>query len=651
MSSPSVTDLSGRLPILDQCRRYALVGSPNSGKTTVFNALTGLRSKVANYAGVTVQCSSGILNGARGRQAELIDLPGTYSLDPLSPEESLTLDFLQGKIPHEPAPDGIVFVADSTSLSRSLPLLGGVIQQGIPVVLVLTMIDEIEARRGSVDVRRLESLLGLPVIPVIGNRGVGIPELKLSLLGGRALKPPQPQVPPPQDALHRFQWADQILHKAYRSPTHETPLTDTLDRWMLHPVSGVLTFILVMVFFFQAIFTWAVPMQDGLDSAVAWMGSSLSALLPDGLVQSVIVDGILTGVGSVIVFIPQIALLFLLITLFEQIGYMSRAVFVVDRVMSWVGLDGRSFVALLSSYACAIPGIMATRSIPDFRQRLTTILVSPLMTCSARLPVYTLLIAAFVPAQTVWGFLSLQGLVMLGLYLLGSLTALIAAGLMRRGPLGGDSMPFYVELPPYRWPTLKALWRGVSSPVSRFLRRAGTVILVASMVLWALLSFPRVQVPVSVQQQGEAAAQSYQLERSLAAGIGRTLEPAFEPVGFDWRISIGLVASLAAREVIVSTLAQIYSVEAEDEDDPALRSVLQQRLAPPGTASPTPTQRLAVALALLIFFVFALQCMSTVAVMRRETGSWKWPIAAFSGMFVLAYAASFLTYRLTLWLG
>ena len=651
MSSSSAADSSGRLAVLDQCKRYALVGSPNSGKTTVFNALTGLRSKVANYGGVTVQCSSGILNGTKGRQAELIDLPGTYSLDPLSPEESITLDFLQGKIPGEPPPDGIVFVADSTSLARSLALLGGVMQQGIPVLLVLTMIDEIEARKGSVDVRKLESLIGLPVLPVIGNRGVGIPELKLSLLNGRALKPPQPRNPVPDDTLQRFQWADQLLQRAYRSPSQGTPLTDSLDRWMLHPVAGVLTFILVMIFFFQAIFSWAVPMQDALDGAVAWMGDSLSALLPQGLIQSMVVDGILTGVGSVIVFVPQIALLFLLLTFFEQVGYMSRAVFVVDRVMSWVGLDGRSFVALLSSYACAIPGIMAARSIPDFRQRLTTILVSPLMTCSARLPVYTLLIAAFVPARTVWGFLSLQGLVMLGLYLLGSVTALIAAGLIRRGPLEGDSMPFYVELPPYRWPTLKSLWRGVWNPVSRFLRRAGTVILVASMILWALLSFPRVEVPASVQQQGEAAAHSYQLERSLAAGVGRTLEPAFAPVGFDWRITVGLVASLAAREVIVATLAQIYSVEAQDDDDSALRPVLQQRLAPPGVASPTHTQQLAVALALLIFFVFALQCMSTVAVMRRETGSWKWPILAFSGMFVLAYSASFITYRLTLWLG
>ncbi|HSR54299.1 MAG TPA: ferrous iron transporter B, partial [Acidobacteriota bacterium] len=543
LASPQAGD-EAVLPVLNTQRRIALVGSPNSGKTTVFNALTGLRSKVANYAGVTVDLSFGILRGPDGSQIELIDLPGTYSLDPHSPEERLTLDFLRGELGEEEQPDAVLFIADSTSLSRSMPLLGAVMELGLPVVLVLTMVDEIESRRGRVDSHKLERLLGVPVQPVVANRGRGIDHLKERLLSPRTYYPPLPQQPVPEDPAERFGWGDEILRQAYRSPASGTPFTDTLDRWMLHPVSGVLTFLLVMLFFFQAIFSWAQPMMDGLDSAVGLLGGYLETLLPAGLLREILVDGILTGVGSVIVFVPQIALLFLLLTFFEQVGYMSRAVFVIDRLMSWAGLDGRSFVSLLSGYACAIPGIMATRSIPDRRQRLATILVTPFMTCSARLPVYAVLIAAFVPAQTVAGFLNLQGLVMMGLYLIGAASALLAATWLRRGPLKGQSMPFFVELPPYRRPTAKVLWRGVWMPVSSFLRRAGTVILVASIILWALLTFPQVEAPAQVEAQGPQAVQAYQLEHSLAAGLGKMLEPFFQPIGFDWRVSVGIVASL-----------------------------------------------------------------------------------------------------------
>src|SRR5690606_19199675 len=349
-----------------------------------------------------------------------------------------------------------------------------------------------------------------------------------------------------------FAWADDILGQIYRPPRTGTPLTDRADSILLHPVLGVIVFALVMTFFFQAIFAWAAPLQDFMEGLVGSIGQGISALVPDGLLQSILVDGIVAGVGSVVVFIPQIALLFILLTLMEQIGYMSRAVFLIDRMMGWIGLDGRSFVAWLSSYACAIPGIMAARSIPDPRNRLTTILVSPFMTCSARIPVYTLLIAAFIPAKTIFGVLNLQGLVMMGLYLLGAVTALVVATVLRKGLLRGRTIPFYVELPPYRIPTGRALLRGVWTPVYRFIRRAGTVILLASLLLWVTLTFPRMDIPSAIAAQGEEAVASYQLQNSAAGRFGRLIEPFFEPLGFDWKITVGLVASLAAREVIVA---------------------------------------------------------------------------------------------------
>ena len=643
--------------MLNQTSRWVLVGSPNSGKTTVFNALTGLRNKVANFPGVTVDCSFGVVHLPNSRFAEILDLPGTYSLDPLSPEEQLTLDYLRGSIDQDGLPEGVIFVADSTTLGRTLPLLGSLLKlfdQSEPsarprVILVLTMMDELQARQGGVNQEVLSQLLGIPVQRVVGNRGQGIPELRKLLeppLQPTTSDRPEGGIPIPADTEERFAWADKILEEAYQVPSRGTPVTDYLDRWTLHPVLGIVTFALVMILFFQAIFSWAVPLQDGIDSLVGWLSLQAGSLLPAGFVRDLLVDGVFTGVGSVIVFVPQIALLFLLLTFFEQIGYMSRAVFVIDRVMRMVGLDGRAFVALLSSHACAIPGIMATRTMPDFRQRLTTILVSPLMTCSARLPVYTLIIAAFVPAHSILGFFNLQGLVMLGLYMLGAFSAMVAATILRRGPFAGESMPFFVEIPPYRWPTIKSLWRGVWSPVYRFLKRAGTVILLVSMLLWALLALPSVEVPLGIQQQGEAQAQAYQLERSLAGRLGKAIEPVFEPIGFDWRISIGLVASLAAREVVVATLAQIYSAGV-DEENASLPGILREQLSGPGGDS-SDRAKLAVALSLLTFFVFALQCVSTMAIMRRETGSWKLPLLAFLGLFIVAYVASFLVYNLTM---
>lgn len=650
LSSPRQLEGDSSLPILPRTRRYALVGSPNSGKSTLFNALTGLRAKVANYPGVTVERLEGITKLPGGDEIELVDLPGVYSSKALSVEEHVTIRVLKGQMQGSPPVDGIIFVADATSLARSLPLLGSFLKIGLPVVLALTMVDEIKARGGAVRPQRLQELLGIPAVGIVGNKGIGIDDLKAILDSEEQLRPASSRFPVPDGIQERFEWADEILDNSYQPPRIGTPLTDRVDSVLLHPVLGVAVFALVMTFFFQAIFAWAAPLQDFMEGLVGSTGAGVAAIIPDGLLQSILVDGVIAGVGSVIVFIPQIAMLFILLTLMEQVGYMSRAIFLIDRMMGWIGLDGRSFVAWLSSYACAIPGIMATRSIPDPRNRLSTILVSPFMTCSARIPVYTLLIAAFIPSQTVLGFLNLQGLVMMGLYLLGAATALTAATLLRRGLLRGRTVPFYVELPPYRIPTLRTLLRGVWSPVYRFIRRAGTIILLASLLLWVLLSFPRVEIPSSVAAQGEGAIASFQLQQSTAGRLGRLIEPVFEPLGFDWRVTVGLVASLAAREVIVATLGQIYATEAEADNLNRLSEILPEQLQTAHTGSNAAVYSLATALSLLIFFVFALQCISTLVVMRRETGSIGWPIAAFLCMFILAYSASFLTYRLTLWM-
>ena len=480
----------------------ALVGSPNSGKSTLFNSLTGLKAKVGNYPGVTVERVEGELNLPDGRRVEIVDLPGIYGTEALSHDERVTHDVLGGRMPGCPPVDGILFVADSTTLARSLPLVGAFLRMKLPFVLVLTMIDEIKARGGLVHKTDLEEQLGVPVVGIVGTRGIGVDDLKAILLEVDRLEFPTPRIPVPAEPSERFNWADQILESTYSPPRSPARFTDRLDAILLHPVGGLLFFALIMLFFFQAIFTWAAPLQGMLESAVVGLGSSAGRLLPEGFLRSIIVDGVVAGVGSVVVFVPQIAMLFALLTILEQIGYMSRAVFLIDRIMGGVGLDGRSFVALLSSYACAVPGIMAARSIPDPRSRLATILVAPLMTCSARLPVYTLIIAAFVPAATVAGFLNLQGLVMMTLYLLGAVTALLGAALLRRGLMTGQTVPFYVELPPYRVPTLKTLARGVWNPVFRFLKRAGTIILAASLVLWVLLTFPAAEPPPSIIAQG-----------------------------------------------------------------------------------------------------------------------------------------------------
>ncbi len=613
--------------------RLGLVGSPNSGKTTLFNALTGLRAKVGNYPGVTVERREGAATVA-GRRVVVVDLPGAYSLSPVSRDEEVVAKLLAGELSGVPRPDAIVAVADACSLERSLLLVAQVLRLGLPCCLVLTMIDELGARRGKLDLLRLEAALGVPVIGVVGHRGVGLDALRALL--GHPEKWSRPPILPPVEAEERAAWADSVLAHVLHARPGRNHLTDAIDRVILHPIAGTLVFATVMVLFFQLIFAWAQPAMNLLDAGIAAAAAVLHAWLPAGIVLDFLVDGVLGGVGAVIVFLPQIVLLFTLIYLLDDLGYLARAAFVIDRLMGSIGLEGRSFVSLLSSYACAVPGIMATRTIPSPRDRLVTILVSPLMTCSARLPVYALLIGAFVPARRVLGPLGLQGLVLLGLYLLGGISALVVAAVLKKGLFPGTGLPFYMELPPYRVPTLRLLLTQVWGSAKAFLRRAGTIILGVSIVLWALLHFPHVEAPPGTPPAQTARAA---LESSLAGRVGHAIEPAIAPLGFDWKIGVGLVASLAAREVIVSTLAQIY---AASDEGTSLREAIRSDVAPDtGRQVFTP----ATVASLLVFFVFALQCTSTLAVMRRETNSYRWPAFAFGYLLALAYAASYVTHQ------
>jgi ferrous iron transport protein B len=617
--------------------RLGLVGSPNSGKTTLFNALTGLRARVANYPGVTVERREGELEIA-GRRLVVIDLPGTYSLTPISPDEAIVGRVIGGEL--GPAPDALVMVADACTLERSLLLIGQVLRRGVPTCLVLTMTDELHARGGALDISRLERALGIPVRGVVGHRGLGLGALRELL--ARPESWARPHLRPPESAEERAAWAASVLGAVLsRKPgVHRT--SEAIDRVVLHPLAGTLLFAAVMVIFFQLIFAWAVPAMDAIDAGVGWLAKTLRATLPAGLATDFLTDALIAGVGSVIVFLPQIVLLFALLFLLEDVGYMARAAFVIDRLMGRIGLEGRAFVSLLSSYACAVPGIMATRTIPSPRHRLVTILVAPLMTCSARLPVYALLIGAFVPPVAVWGPFGLQGLVLLGLYLTGALCALAVAALLARTLMRGEKLPFYMELPPYRLPTAKLVASQVWGSARAFLRRAGTVILTVSIVLWCLLTFPRTTAPPGASP---AQASRVALEHSLGGRIGHALEPLIAPLGFDWKIGVGLVSSLAAREVIVATLAQIY---AASDQETSLRDALRNDV-DPDTGRPLYTP--ATVASLLVFFVFALQCMSTIAVMKRETNGWRWPAFAFGYLLALAYAASYATHRLVAALG
>ena len=614
-------------------QRVALVGSPNAGKTTLFNALTGLRAKTANYPGVTVTRRVGTAR-LGDRVVELEDLPGTYSLEPVSPDEQVVSDLLEGKNPGVSPPDALLLVVDATTLQRSLVLVGQALQLGLPSALVLTMIDEVEAGGGSIDIPALSNALGIEVIAAVGTSGRGVESVR-GLLADPAGWP-RPVLEPPRDPEGLAGWIDSVTGRALHVAGERNPWTERLDRVLLHPVIGTVAFAVVMITFFQVIFAWAAPLSDAINNFFGWLGGFAGANIPNDLLAGFISDGLIGGVGGVLVFVPQIVLLFVMISFLENVGYMSRVALVMDRVMGTVGLEGRSFVALLSSYACAVPGIMATRTIPSSRDRIATILVSPLMTCSARLPVYTLLIAAFVPNTSVLGPLRAQGLVLLGLYLLGAVSAMLLAALLKRSLLRSDNLPFYLELPPYRVPGAKQVAIQAWDSAKMFIRKAGTIILATTAVLWVLLNVPRVEAPAGLEPPQAAA---YQMENSIAGQIGAAMVPVSTPLGFNWEINVAVLSSLSAREVFVSTLGQISA--AESDEDRSIADALKSKTRPDGT----PLYSAGTVAAILLFFAFALQCMSTVAVMRRETNSWKWPLTAFFSLLLIAYVAAFIGNR------
>jgi ferrous iron transport protein B len=608
--------------------RVALVGSPNAGKTSVFNRLTGLRAKTGNYPGVTVGRSVGITK-VDGVPIAVEDLPGTYSLDPISPDEQVVADLLAGEVYDDGRPDAIVIVADATTLHRSIILMAQVLRQDLPCLLALSMTDELTARGGGISVDALSTALGIPVVAVVANRGVGIDTLRAKLASfDRWQRPP---VLPPADNDAVDAWGRSVLNAADYVAPQPDRRTRGIDAIVLHPLWGTVIFFAVMFCFFQVVFTIAAPLQDRVGQLLGWLGGLVSDHVGNYVVRGLLGQGLIGGVGTVLQFIPQIVLLFLLIALLENVGYMARAAFLMDRVMAATGLEGRAFVAMLSSFACAIPGIMATRTLPSSRDRIATIITAPLMTCSARLPVFTLLVGLLVSPQTQWGGLSAQGIAMFALYLCGGTSALIAASLFKSTILRSDLLPFTMELPPYRFPSAKNVLITMWDSAKIFLRKAGTIILGTSLVLWVLLNLPARQAETAHMSPTEAT--SFVMDHSYAADVGKAIGPVFKPLGFDWRINVALLGSTSAREVFVSTLGQVSAATEPDDPHEALLTMTDDDGHQVFTA---PT-----AIALMAYFVFALQCMSTVAVMRRETNSWRWPAFAWCYMFVLAWTAAF----------
>lgn len=598
----------------------ALVGNPNCGKTALFNRLTGSRQKVANYAGVTVERKEGHFTDAQGRLVRVLDLPGTYSLAATSPDEAITRDVCLGRMKGEARPDLLLCVADATNLRLHLRFVLEVRQLGLPMVLALNCTDLAEKRGIKIDVAKLEAALGLPVVQTVAVQSGGAQALVQRL---SAALPPVPVSLTEGSDLHVA--VNAILSDAVTMPRRTAAIDDQLDRVLLHPVWGLAILAAVMFLIFQAVFSWAEPMMGGIESLVALVGEGVTATLPEGLLQSLLVDGVLAGVGGVIVFLPQILILFLFILALEESGYLPRAAFLLDRFMVGAGLTGRSFIPLLSSFACAIPGIMATRTIQDPRDRLATILVAPLMTCSARLPIYALLIGAFIPAQTVWGVFNLQGLVLFSLYLFGIVSALAVAYAMKWWRKDKTEHTLLLELPSYRLPNLNDLALGLWERANIFIRRVGGIILSLTIILWALSSFPA----PPPDAMGPA------IDYSLAGRIGHWMEPLFAPIGFNWQICIALIPGLAAREVAVSALATVYALSAASDE---LASDLLSPIIAAQWGVPT-------ALSLLAWYVFAPQCLSTLATIRREA-SWRITAIATAYLFALAYLASFLTYQI-----
>ncbi|MEM7017371.1 MAG: ferrous iron transport protein B [Pseudomonadota bacterium] len=708
----------------------AFIGNPNTGKSTLFNVLTGLRQKVANYPGVTVEKRVGSLTLACG-EVQLVDLPGTYSLAPLSPEEMIVTDALLGRFEDLGSPSAIVVVADASNIQRNLYLVSQILELSVPVIIALNMMDMAKTKGLEIDVSKLEARLQSKVVPIVASHGEGIdalkdaidqtlivanvpnvqifPEVKqaaqqltdelknaslnvdayeveLAMMGAsgyaeqrfveRAGTSAQTQL----DALRsklaahedlakldiqkRYAWVGNIISEVLVQHEQPTSYSDKIDRFVSHPIIGSLLFVFVMAVVFQAVFAWATPLMDLIDAATGAIGGAVGSWLPEGAIASLLTDGVVAGVGSVVIFLPQIVILSAFIILLEDTGYMARAAFLIDRLMRLCGLSGQSFIPMLSSFACAVPGIMATRVIPDQRDRFATILAAPFMTCSARLPVYALLIAAFVPQQQYFfGLINLQGLVLLGLYLLGIVGGIGTAWLLKRTALSGPTPTFLMELPPYRIPNLKSVLIRLLERMRIFLVRAGTVIFTVAVIIWALVYFPHpasienefnqqrtaIQAEYTGEELKDALAQidnrqaEAYLEQSFLARFGKTIEPIFQPLGWDWKVSSAVIASFPAREVVIAVLGTIYAVGAEvDETDPGLRSRIQSATWPDGT----PIYTLPMVIGLMIFYAFCLQCAATVATIYRETNSWKWPAFAWVYMTLLGYIGALLVFQI-----
>ncbi|MGV7191856.1 ferrous iron transporter B [Xanthomonas axonopodis] len=609
--------------------RLALVGNPNSGKTALFNQLTGSRQKVANYTGVTVERKEGHFRAPSGRDFAVLDLPGAYSLQPASLDEAITRDLCRGFYPGEPAPDVLVYVMDATNLRLHLRFALELRELGRPMIVALNMMDAAQRRGIVIDLPALEQALGVPVVETVAVRRGGTKVL-VERLDAQAARLAAPAANPPADGNYHA-LVRQILSAAVTMPTRTSRVDDALDRWLLHPIWGLVTLAVVMFLIFQAVYAWAAPVMDLIDGGTAALGEWVGATLPEGPLNSLLKDGVIAGLGGVIVFLPQILILFAFILALEESGYLPRAAFLLDRMMSVAGLSGRSFIPLLSSFACAVPGIMSTRSIQDPRDRLATIMVAPLMTCSARLPVYALLIGAFIPQKTVWGIFNQQGLVLFGLYAAAIVSALLVSWTMKKWRRDKSEHPLMLELPSYRVPQVRDLALGLWERAWIFLKRVGGIILALTILLWFLLSFP----------EAPANATLPAIDYSFAGRIGHAMAVFFAPLGFNWQICIALIPGLAAREVAVASLATVYALSAADDDAAA------QALSPLISDG----WSLATALSLLVWYIYAPMCISTLATIKRETNSWKQMTISAVYLFALAYLASLVTYQLAVLLG
>jgi ferrous iron transport protein B len=686
--------------------RIAIIGNPNSGKTALFNALTGMRQKVANYPGVTVEKKEGKVLLEDGTEVILLDLPGAYSLSPHSPDEKIATDILLGRLDHTPPPDTVICVVDASNLERNLYLISQIIDCGIPIVIALNMVDVAENDGVFVDANKLASVLGVKVIPTVATRGAGVGQLKQAIAERvlPSLKSRQWELNEPMhselqelkgllrdhqklsetEAFHesiqllsssgvmaehrerfrpeilahvqqdhqrldalgidrlssiveaRYEWIQRVCEIAVKkSPPRNLSTTDRIDKILTHKVWGFVIFLFLMILMFQTIFTWATVPMDLIGAGFNALGNIVASIMPAGDLRDLIINGALAGVGAVVTFLPQILFLFLYIGILEDTGYMARAAFIMDRVMSKVGLHGKSFIPMLSSFACAIPGIMATRTIESKKDRLVTILVAPLVSCSARLPVYVLMIGAFIPSKSVLGVFNMAGLTLVALYLFGLIAALGSAWLFKKTLLRSETPAFIMELPPYKMPSMKSVLLQMWNRSMQFLKRAGTIILGVSIILWFLATYPKL---------GHGTP-SEQLKHSFAGQAGRFIEPAIKPLGFDWKIGLGLVGSLLQREVFVSTMGTIYGIKDanQSEGNATLRERLQQDVDP---ATGRHTFTTLTAICLMIYYVLAMQCMSTVAIVRRETNGWKWPAFQFAYMTGLAYVVTFAVYHI-----